>query len=99
MFMTQSQGIGWQAQYLLGSRHHRIDYDLPDNTWKLDSVELIPRLFHIGHQEAHNTLKDLRYTFFSEPAPQYKPYDPVYEDYIASQSNSLLPPCKPPASV
>jgi patatin-like phospholipase/acyl hydrolase len=74
MSHSQSQGMRWLSDFILGDRHHRVDYDVPDSNWKLDSIELLDRLFHFGRQEAHNQLAALRPKFFREEAPPYQQY-------------------------
>ncbi len=36
---TQSEGIHFQAQYLLGDSYTRVDFEIPEGKWDLDSVE------------------------------------------------------------
>lgn len=60
MSLTQSEGTMRVAGFMLGERLHRVDFDLPDNTWRLDSVEHIEQLIHFGREEAHRQLALLR---------------------------------------
>jgi patatin-like phospholipase/acyl hydrolase len=74
MFQSQSQGISHQCDYILGDRHHRVDYDVPDSTWKLDSIGLLDRFFHFGRQEAHTKQTQILPKFFAAIATPYKQY-------------------------
>ena len=56
MFMAQSQGAGFQAAYLLGDAHSRIDFDIPEKSWKLDNREVIEQLIHIGKEKGKENL-------------------------------------------
>lgn len=68
--LAQSEGAVHTARKLIGERFHRIDFDLPDNNWRLDGVELVDRLVHFGEEEAHRSIATLRTTFFDQPAPE-----------------------------
>jgi len=72
--MTQAQGAYFQASYLLGDRLTRVDFDLPDSSWGLDSVELCREMIHRGRQRAAKELDLLRRTFFDRVAPQFTPF-------------------------
>ena len=80
--ISQSQGVSFQLQYLLGDRYTRIDFELPDKSWTLDSIEHIPSLVHQGGVAAHEQLATLVDRFFGTESPDYKPY----EDCTASSS-------------
>lgn len=60
MSLTQSEGTMRVAEFILGERFQRVDFDLPDNTWRLDSVEHLEQLIHYGREEAHRQLAPLR---------------------------------------
>lgn len=76
--VAQSQGINFQAQYLLGDRLRRIDYDLPDGTWSLDSIDMLSQMIKIGHERSAENLAALRPVFFSQPTQHpYKPFPDV----------------------
>lgn len=72
--VAQSQGINFQATYFLGDRAHRIDYDLPDGRWSLDSVDVLEEMITIGRERANERLAAITPTFFSEKAGH--PYHP-----------------------
>ncbi len=57
MFLAQSQGIHFQSQYLLGDNYARIDFDIPDVSWKLDNVLVIDELIHLGREAAKSNLE------------------------------------------
>jgi uncharacterized protein len=78
--VAQSQGINFQAKYLLGDRAYRIDYDLPDGNWSLDRVDMIDKMVKIGHERSSEHLAELRDVFFHcramhpyHPFPDMKP--------------------------
>jgi patatin-like phospholipase/acyl hydrolase len=77
MFVSQGQGIAFQAHYVLGERHKRVDYDIPDTSWSLDNTKLISELFHYGEKKAHEVIRELKPIFFTAPAPSYKKFDPA----------------------
>jgi len=60
MSLSQSEGTMRVAEFMLGEHFHRVDFDLPDSTWHLDSVEHIEQLIHFGREEAHRQLAPLR---------------------------------------
>jgi hypothetical protein len=41
-----------QSQYLLGTKYSRLDFRLPDVSWKLDHAAVIGQLIHIGRETA-----------------------------------------------
>ncbi len=56
MMLSQSQGIDFQSQYLLGDSYSRLDFDLPDSGWKLDNTDVIEQLIHFGRETAKSNL-------------------------------------------
>lgn len=73
--LSQAQGMETLAQYLMGpTRHHRVNYVLPDPTWRLDNLEHLERLANNGYLAGHDNLSALRPIFFDEPAPRYTPF-------------------------
>jgi uncharacterized protein len=56
MMLSQSQGIHFQSQYLLGNSYDRLDFELPSVDWKLDNVEVIDQLIHLGREVAKSNL-------------------------------------------
>lgn len=76
--VAQSQGINFQAQYILGNRLHRIDYDLPDGRWSLDSVDMLAEMAKIGHERSSENLAALRPIFFDQRSLHpYRPFPDV----------------------
>lgn len=74
--VAQSQGINFQTQYILGSRASRIDYDLPDGTWSLDSVDTLAEMSKIGHERCTENLRELQSIFFDQTAQHlYHPFE------------------------
>lgn len=73
--MSWSQGVGTEkiAHHLLRDRQHRIDFDLPDESWKLDCIEHIGRLVHFGREAAHAEVSILAPMFFREAVTRFAP--------------------------
>ena len=55
----------------MGDRYKRIDFRREDDSWKLDAVEKVPQLIHMGKDEAAWKLEQLTDSFFDEPAPEF----------------------------
>jgi hypothetical protein len=72
---TQSEGIHSQAQYLLGDRYTRVDFDIPEGKWDLDSVDNLGELIHFGDQCAVVSFPGLQARFLSECNAAYSPFD------------------------
>jgi hypothetical protein len=70
-------GPHFQAEYLLQDRLTRVDFDLPDDSWSLDSVELCAEMIHRGRQEAAKMLVPLQRSFLDRSATPFVPYDAV----------------------
>lgn len=65
---SHSQGANFQAQYLLGPRYDRINFQVPDNGWKLDAFEFVEQLVHLGRESAVQELRSIQSRYFSQPA-------------------------------
>jgi hypothetical protein len=74
---AQAQGAHFQAEYLLQDRLTRVDFDLPDDSWSLDSVELCAEMIHRGRQEAAKMLVPLRRSFLDRMAAPFVSYEAV----------------------
>jgi patatin-like phospholipase/acyl hydrolase len=72
---SQTHGLEAPLQFVLGNRYKRINFELPDATWKLDAIEYIPRLFEIGREVADQTYDDLASACFGEPSADYVPFE------------------------
>jgi uncharacterized protein len=72
---TQSDGIHSQAQYLLGNGYTRIDFEIPEGKWDLDSVENLDTLIHFGDQRAVESFPAVRAKFLAECNTAYSPFD------------------------
>ena len=71
---AQSEGIHWQMEYILGDRYKRINFDIPDGNWSLDSTENIDALLYIGSQRATENFPYLKSTFLAQPCTRYSPF-------------------------
>jgi hypothetical protein len=72
---TQSEGIHWQMEYLIGERYSRINFDIPDGDWGLDAVNNISALLHLGSQRATESFRYLRTSFLAQASLNYTPFD------------------------
>jgi hypothetical protein len=75
--IAQAQGTQFQAQHMLREGLTRIDYDLPNGTWKLDNVGVVEQLLAIGKKTIAETINVLRGEFFD--SQKHFPYQP-FED-------------------
>ena len=73
--LTQAQGARFQSEYVLGDRLSRIDFDLPDDSWNIDSVQYRCEMIHRGRLEAVKQFPALRPQFFESAAPEYMPFE------------------------
>lgn len=94
--LSQSQGAQFQANYLLGDRLERVEFDLPHGNWTLDNVKLVNEMIHIGKEKAADDIKRLRGPFFTAVAPKFRPFpSPVRSSNQAGPSDAS-PTCDPP---
>ena len=84
--ISQSQGTHFQLQYLLDDRYFRLNFDLPDPSWTLDSIKHLPELMHRGQTVAHENLPRILDRFFTTTAPDFD----SFEDCRAKQSSLPL---------
>lgn len=77
--MAQAQAAHFQAEYLLQDRLMRVDFDLPDDSWSLDSVELCSEMIHRGRQHAAKMLEPVRRSFLDRTAAPFIPFDGAAE--------------------
>lgn len=59
MMISSSQGIHHVVENILGHRYLRINFELPDKHWRLDSVDKIDQLIHIGREKAHEKYTEI----------------------------------------
>jgi patatin-like phospholipase/acyl hydrolase len=75
--LAQSQGVNFQAQYVLGQHMIRIDYELPNGTWTLDNLQVLDQMTRIGRERCTENLTAVREMFFrSKAAHKYTPFEP-----------------------
>ena len=58
----------------VAKRYTRLNFELPDPSWSLDSVEHLPSLLHKGRTVAHDSLTQLLDRFFSSMSPDFVPF-------------------------
>jgi patatin-like phospholipase/acyl hydrolase len=71
---AQSEGTNFQMRYLLGPRYTRIDFVIPDASWRLDSVDKVDALEAEGFAKGDEFMPRLRGPFFAAAATPYQPY-------------------------
>lgn len=71
---AQSEGTNFQMRYLLGPRYTRIDFAIPDSTWRLDATDKVDGLEREGFAKGDAFLPRLRQPFFEAVAPDYRPF-------------------------
>ncbi|HVC97737.1 MAG TPA: CBASS cGAMP-activated phospholipase [Pirellulales bacterium] len=77
MGITQAQGVHFQCRYILNDRYERVDYSMPDDSWKLDAVGVIDQLVHIGRSSALEKIGTLKSAFYTEPTQRYVPFEDI----------------------
>ena len=85
--MTQSQAALFQASYLLQDRLCRIDFDIPDDSWNIDSVQYLEEMVHIGRKKAAETVESLRMRFLGRPAKPYVPFEQLPERGLSTRES------------
>ena len=85
--MTQSQAALFQASYLLQDRLCRIDFDIPDDSWNIDSVQYLEEMVHIGRKKAAETVESLRTRFLARPAKPYVPFEQLPERGLSTRES------------
>ncbi|EKK00115.1 patatin-related protein [Rhodopirellula baltica SH28] len=73
--ISQSQGVNFQLNYLLGERYSRINFELPDASWTLDSLQHLPALLHQGRTVAHDNLTRVFDVFFANSTASFVPFE------------------------
>ncbi len=68
--LAQSEGCEKISEFLLPERVERVNFTLPNRSWKLDSVDKLDQLIHFGRDAAHQRLPALRHRFFTGVAGQ-----------------------------
>jgi patatin-like phospholipase/acyl hydrolase len=68
--LSQSQGINFQMQHLLGGRYRRVNFDL-DANWRLDDVRNVGALLHLGREAAREQFGQIRTEFLDEKAEPF----------------------------
>ncbi|MCE9608315.1 MAG: hypothetical protein K8U03_25800 [Planctomycetia bacterium] len=83
--VSQAQGVHFQAKHILNSRYHRIDFDIPNDSWKLDRVSVVDQLIHLGTAKSAEQVAQLQVPFFETSIIRYQPFDdPVRGPAVAS---------------
>ncbi len=75
--VSQAQGVHFQSSYILGDRYHRVDFDLPNESWKLDCVDVVDQLIHLGRDKAAEHLAGIHAKFMANRASPYVPFGTV----------------------
>jgi patatin-like phospholipase/acyl hydrolase len=71
---AQSEGTNFQMRYMLGPRYTRLDFAIPDTSWRLDAVDKVDLLEQEGFAKGDAAMSRLRASFFAAAAPDYQPF-------------------------
>lgn len=75
--VSQAQGVHFQSSYVLGDRYHRVDFDLPNASWKLDCIDVVDQLIHLGRDRAAEHLASIQNQFLFQPTSPYVPFETI----------------------
>jgi len=67
MGLVQSQGVHFQMKHMIRDRYHRVDFLIPNNSWRLDHVAVIDDLIHLGREAARSEYAQIESEFFEAP--------------------------------
>lgn len=76
MSISQVQGTQLPLQFVLEDRYSNIDFELSDPSWTLDNIEVVPRLFELGHQRGADVFAELEQRFFQDATQPFVPFTP-----------------------
>jgi len=62
--------------YLLGARHRRVQFPLPDGSFKLDAVGQVETLVQMAFEEAKRSARGVRRRFLTAPVAPFVPVPP-----------------------
>jgi hypothetical protein len=62
--------------YLLGARHRRVQFPLPDGSFKLDAVDQVETLVQMAFEEAKRSARSVRRRFLAAPVAPFVPVPP-----------------------
>ncbi len=65
--LVQSQGVHFQLKHMIHERYHRIDFLVPNESWRLDHVAVITDLIHLGREAAREQYAQIESEFLSMP--------------------------------
>ncbi len=68
--LSQSQGVNFQMQHLLGDRYRRVNFDLKSD-WRLDDVRNVDTLLHLGREAAREHFGAIRAEFLDKKAEPF----------------------------
>jgi uncharacterized protein len=75
--VTQAQGVSFESAYILDESYCRIDFDVPNGSWKLDSVDVVDELIHLGRAKAPELFADIHNRFLRSPTARYIPFEDI----------------------
>lgn len=69
--LSQSQGVDFQCGYLLANENVlRVNFDIPEKSFKLDGINHLDHLIHIGRETAARHARDFIRQFLSDTRPK-----------------------------
>ena len=80
MMSTQVQGQQVPLGFLLADRVKTINFEIPDDTWKLDSIQHMDDLFRLGREAAKEHFDELHDLFLQHTADPFVPVDETAHD-------------------
>lgn len=89
--VSQAQGVHFQSGYILDDRYYRVDFDLPNGSWKLDCIEVIDQLIHLGAAKSAEHLPKIHDQFFRRPTARYLPFGPITTPHPSATAPIGLP--------
>jgi patatin-like phospholipase/acyl hydrolase len=86
--LVQSQGVNFQMKQLLGDRYRRLDFIVPNDSWRLDHVAVIEELLHLGRETAREQFAHIASEFLVAPGTALSPYTASYPDGAADNRSA-----------
>lgn len=83
MMSNQVQGMQVPLRFLLADRVKSINFDLPDETWKLDAVQHMDEIMELGRQAARDHRSELEDIFLNHTPDPYQRIDDSQKDKLA----------------
>ena len=73
MGVLSVQGAQFPLKVAMGDRYRQFDFELREQSWTLDNVDMIGELFELGRAEGRKQFESLKDTFFRDKTQPYEP--------------------------